>query len=347
MPRPAKPFFRRQTKSWYCSIAGKQIPLGKDKKLAVQKFHELMTNREEQIQNRCTLYELSQSYLDWVEINRSSSIFRLHKHFLKSFIEAVGKRLEPMQLKVHQITKWHESLDVSTTTQSDAVGAVQRMLNWAVEQGYITRNPIIGIKKPKRQRRDVFYTSEQWEQIRSHAKGPFLDLLDFLYLTGCRPQEARAIEARHIFNDLIIFPADESKGKSEPRVIFLVPEAKGMVNRFAAQYPEGPVFRNEKGLPWSKNAVVWRLRRISDKVGFRAIAYGARHSFATNALVAGGVDPISVAHLMGHKDAMMVSRVYSHVAKNPNFLRQQALKAAGHQPITQIPVAEHESQATA
>ncbi len=56
MPRPAKPFFRRQTKSWYCSIAGKQISLGKDKKLAVQKFHELMTNI-------CVLFIANDAYM--------------------------------------------------------------------------------------------------------------------------------------------------------------------------------------------------------------------------------------------------------------------------------------------
>lgn len=69
---------------------------------------------------------------------------------------------------------------------------------------------------------------------------------------------------------------------------------------------------------------------MSDKLGFRVIAYGARHSYATNALTSGGVDPISLSHLMGHKDVAMVSRVYSHVAKNMDFLREQARKANGH-----------------
>ena len=32
--------------------------------------------------------------------------------------------------------------------------------------------------------------------------------------------------------------------------------------------------------------------------------------------------------LMGHRDTTMVSRVYSHIAKNPDFLRKQAVKAA-------------------
>jgi integrase len=154
-----------------------------------------------------------------------------------------------------------------------------------------------------------------------------LDLLDFLYMTGCRPQEARTIEARHVKDDLVIFPADESKGEREPRVIYMIPEAKAIVDWLAKENPSGVVCRNSKGTPWTKDTINRRLTRISKKVGFRVIAYGARRSWATNALVDGGVDPISVAHLMGHRDTTMVSRVYSHIAKNPDFLRKQVFRS--------------------
>ncbi len=46
MPRQPKPYFRKQTQSWYCSIDGRQIALGKDRELAHQKFHELMADRD-------------------------------------------------------------------------------------------------------------------------------------------------------------------------------------------------------------------------------------------------------------------------------------------------------------
>ena len=128
-------------------------------------------------------------------------------------------------------------------------------------------------------------------------------------------------------DDLVIFPADESKGEREPRVIYLVPEAKAILDKLAQDRGSGPLFRNSHGRPWTKDSIKCRLSRISEKVGFRVIAYGARHSWATKALSEGGVDPISVAHLMGHSDPTMVSRVYSHLSKNPQFLRQQALNA--------------------
>jgi site-specific recombinase XerD len=69
------------------------------------------------------------------------------------------------------------------------------------------------------------------------------------------------------------------------------------------------------------------LNRISEKVGFRVIAYGARHSYATNALIR-SVDTVSLSHLMGHRDTRMVSN-YAHLAQNIEFLRKQAQNAAG------------------
>ena len=327
MARPSKPYFRKQTKSWYCSISGRQISLDKDRKAAFEKFHTLMADQSQAQGDLTTLYDLSQVYLDWCQANRKPATYERHLYFLKSFIVSIGKRLRPSKLRVHHVVKWHEGLGVGSTTQNDAVGIVQRMLNWAVEQEYLDRNPIKGMKKPKRQRRDVFYTPEQWEQIRQHTQEPLTSLLDFLYLTGCRPIEARSIEARHLHDDLVIFPADESKGEREPRVLVLAPEAKAILAHLARTHPQEVLFRNSRGNPWTKDAIKCRLTRISEKVGFRVIAYGARHSWATNALTEGGVDPISVAHLMGHKDPTMVSRVYSHLAKNPKFLREQAIKA--------------------
>lgn len=326
MSRQAKPYFRKFTKSWYCSIGGKQVSLGKDRKAAFEKFHALMADTSQVREEATTLYELSQVYLDWCEENRTKSTYSKHKYYLELFIGSVGKRMRPAQLKVHHVTKWHEGLGVGSTTQNDAVAVVQRMLNWSVEQEYLSRNPVKGIRKPKRKRRDVFYSPEQWKQIKTHAQEPLTGLLDFLFLTGCRPLEARTLEARHLHGDLAVFPADESKGETEPRVIYLVPEARAVLTPLVERCPTGPLFRNSRGNPWTKDAIRGRLETISRKVGFRVIAYGTRHSFATNALTQ-GVDSTAVGHLMGHKDTTMVHRVYGHLTKNPDFLREQAQRA--------------------
>jgi site-specific recombinase XerD len=56
--------------------------------------------------------------------------------------------------------------------------------------------------------------------------------------------------------------------------------------------------------------------------------YALRHSWATHALQK-GVDPLTVAILMGHKDPSTLSRVYQHLSLNPSHMREQACRAVG------------------
>ncbi|MCA8998763.1 MAG: site-specific integrase [Planctomycetaceae bacterium] len=325
MPRQPKPFFRKQTQSWYFSTGGKQYNLGKNREEAFRKFHELMADQEKLPSEGFTLYELSQVYLDWVQAHRKEATYKIHLHFLKSFFAHVGRTLKPSQLKPSQVSEWAAAGKLNSTSQAKAITVVQRMLNWAVEKEHLKSNPITGLKKPTQKRRDVVYTPQQWKKIRAEFTDEFGDLLDFMYYTGCRPQEARTLEARHVHDDIVIFPADEAKGES-PRVLYLVGEARTIVDRLTKLHPAGPIFLNTNGQPWTKDSIKCRLNRVSKKLGFRCVAYAIRHSFATNALM-NNVDPISVAHLLGHKNIRMVSEVYSHLATNPQFLKKQAKKA--------------------
>ena len=90
----------------------------------------------------------------------------------------------------------------------------------------------------------------------------------------------------------------------------------------------GTLFRNSRGNPWKKTAIKCRMNRISEIVDFRCFAYAVRHIWATDALTKGQVDPLSVAELMGHKDVIMVSRVYGHLTRDPSHLRRQVVRAA-------------------
>jgi hypothetical protein len=64
-------------------------------------------------------------------------------------------------------------------------------------------------------------TPADFETLLSHVKDdPFRELLTFAYEAGCRPQEARLIEARHLKLDhhRIEIPPEEAKGKKRWRV---------------------------------------------------------------------------------------------------------------------------------
>ena len=54
-------------KSWYCSIGGKQIALGKNRDEALKTFHGLMIDQSALSDGRITVHELCERYIVWCE----------------------------------------------------------------------------------------------------------------------------------------------------------------------------------------------------------------------------------------------------------------------------------------
>ena len=59
------------------------------------------------------------------------------------------------------------------------------------------------------------------------------------------------------------------------------------------------------------------------RVATRYCLYALRHSWATHALQT-GLDGLTVAVLLGHADPSTLTRVYQHLAHNPEHLLHQA-----------------------
>lgn len=68
--------------------------------------------------------------------------------------------------------------------------------------------------------------------------------------------------------------------------------------------------------------------KVARKYGTKFALTAIRHSYATRLLEA-GVDHITVAALMGHVDAVMLSKTYSHISDRDGFLRGELKKADG------------------
>ena len=161
-----------------------------------------------------------------------------------------------------------------------------------------------------------------------YAKGGFKDLLQFAWESGARPQEMFQLKVKHIKRDRIEFAVDESKGKRQKRVIFLTKKASKIVaNRVVDLNDDDFVFVNRVGNPWNKHSVGCQMGRIKKKTGKRFGLYDFRHAFATRMLES-GLDHITVAKILGHKNAVTLSRVYSHIGENNDYLLKQLRKVS-------------------
>ncbi len=285
----------------------------------------------------CSVDRLIQLFLSYAEQNNEPATYKWYLNFLKSFGESLGKTLRVGELKLSHVNDWlaqHYPQKGNQNTRHNAIACVKRLFNWATkEMEYFDRNPVAALHKPQRTHRDVCPTTAQWQQVfdcYTDPQDPFRLFLETLVATGCRPQELRCVEARQIDfpAGLIRFSDGEIPGKKYGRDVILTDRAAAILKPLALARPEGPVFRNADGRPWTKDALNNRFQRLKGKkFPFRVNCYAGRHAKATD-LLENGASTGAVASILGHRDPTVVLKFYGkHIDQRADHLRGLMEKA--------------------
>lgn len=326
MGRIAKPWWREQCNAYYATVNGVQCRLGTSLKEANETLKRLRNAAPEEKLQSDSVSAVLDDFLNWTHENRAPKTYTGYLAFCQSFTDHCGD-LPVSEIDGKHVTAWLNTKTTwNTTTKHDAVTCLKRAFNWAVKNRGLKANPIAGMEKPEAKTRTETVTLEEFKAIlRTTRDREFRDLIRFSWEVGCRPQEARQIEHRHI--DLAkrrcVIPASEGK-KKRLRVIYLPEKALVIVKR-RMQTTGDRLFLNTRGKPWTGAAVKCRFAKMEEKLGRRYFQYMFRHSWITAKLKA-GVDSHVVGALAGHADTKMIDRVYSHVAEDHDFMLSQAEK---------------------
>jgi integrase len=216
MGRKATPWWWEARKAYYATIKGVRHRLGTVLRQAESKLKRLEGEPREQAVPSDSVALILDAFIDWTEENRAAKTARGYKDFCQSFIDYCGK-MPVSKLKREHVEKWLTSRKTwNSTTKRNAITALQRGLNWAVNNLDLERNPIHGMEKPEAKKRTSVVTLGEFKAILRHTSDrAFRWLLEFCWDVGTRPQEVKGLEARHV--DLekrrCILPADEAKGK--------------------------------------------------------------------------------------------------------------------------------------
>ncbi len=390
MARTPKPWFREDRQAYFVTVNNTRHNLGPDKKEAFRRFHALMAQSEAPRPNTpssptipplsaattLTVGQVFEKFLDWCQQHRSQRTYEWTRDHIQRFCDHLPatEMMPARDLRPFHVVEFVDSRKSwGPNHKRGAFVALTRPFNWAAKLGYIDASPVRGIEKPQAEKRDSRMTPADFDRLVGFVKDqPFRDLLTFAYEAGCRPQEARRIEARHLKLDQhrVEIPPPEAKGKRRWRVIYLSGRAAEIVARLAALRPEGPLFLNVDGNPWKAQAIVCRFQRLLVKLAgvmealpllprfdrrrykdpselaqarkehkeklaamrkkraklaregdARYAMYDIRHCFATRKLK-DGHDPITVAALLGHKDATMLCKHYEELSRDGEHLRR-------------------------
>ncbi|MFO0847102.1 MAG: tyrosine-type recombinase/integrase [Gemmataceae bacterium] len=355
MARLPSPWYWDDRDGWYVTIDGRRHFLGDQphdapppKKVrgkwnapdAVrQRFHALLAapaagpGAPAHAPADLTVSEVFDAYLDWCQRHREPRTYAGYVWHLQRFVTHLQDRatMPALALRPFHVVGWLDAHPGwGPTYRRNSTAAVQRAYNWAEELGHLASNPVRKIAKPAPARREHLITPADWAAIRdSYRPGdPFREFLEFCWLTGCRPFEARTLVPRHVRLDkaLIAIPPAEAKGRKKWRLIRLEGQALEIVR---ARLPGATttLFVNRDGAAWTSSAINCRFGRLKGKLGVRHFAYALRHAFATRLLV-DGVDHLTVAELLGHADGTTLAKTYQHLDQADDHLRR-VLRAAG------------------
>ena len=328
MPRDPKPWFRKDRDAWFVTINGRRYNLGPERNAAFDRFYDMMLHGGEvqPAAEAISVFTLFDQFLEWTLAQRAPRTYEWYREFLRAFAKDLKEDRPAARIKPVDIVRWiARNPRWSPSHQRSCIRAVQRAFRWGHKIGILDSNPIHYIEKPAAQRREEIVTPEEYPTVLENIRSAqFRDLITAAWETGARPQELRRVEVRHVdlANQRWVFPPREAKIKTRHRIIYLNSEALRLTREALQLVKEGPLFRNSRGVPWHPHAVGCQFTKLKKRFGRRLCLYVFRHSFATRMLVA-GVDPMTVATLLGHADTSMLGKIYQHLCQRPDHLLTQ------------------------
>jgi integrase len=340
MPRSIrKPWFRAEDNWWYGQIGKgyhrrqQRLVEGKHNRRKVERLYKQLLEEQSDLSARSRVRSILKAFLLRHSKKKcSKETHAWYRHYLKSFAKKYGS-LRVSELRPLEAEAWLDSKGWSDTTRNRAVTCLKVAFNWAVRMGVLKENPLKNLEKPPMGRRERILTPEERRQIFGAIKDrPFKLFLFALTSTGARPSEIRKVTAKEFVRPgLWVFPPKRHKaGKkiNKPRVVYLTPPMIRLCERLAKEHPEGPLFLNSRGRPWTCNAVRCRFRHLRERrpelAGVTAYCY--RHTFTTEGLVA-GVPLVQMQELLGHTSPAMMAH-YAHPGQQVAAMQQAAAKAS-------------------
>lgn len=334
MPRESGLWQRKGRPGWWSTINGRQVYLAADRKAAAAKLRLLLAGSASAGSTHFSVVDICDLFIEHKSSRVASSTLDWYRRHLQSLCAMYGQ-LPAMDLRPIHVSRWIDSHSWSQSTRSGAVTAAKAAFAWAARSACTPTNPISGTDKPAIQPRPLPISRSQVRMIIDSASDQrWRDLIVVLMETGCRPGEAARITAGDIHGDQLILRSHKTSSRGRRRIIYLTPTAIEICLRCARDYPQGPIFRNQRGNPWTRNAMAQRFARIRKKLslGPEVTAYGFRHRFVTDSL-ASGVSAAVTAELVGHTSTAMIERHYSHLGDHAEILRVALGKAKSAPPF--------------
>jgi len=252
--------------------------------------------------------------------------FRKHIQLAKEFFGIMDVR-DIRKTHLVNYSEWLEGKGLSPKTVKNYLDTFKAFMNYLKNNLEIITTlpnfPSIEIPQPLFK----WLSTEDQATVFNAIPDEDKPIFAFLFLSGCRPSEARALKVKDVDlqNGTITihrtFSGKEErpkrKGKKSPPVVIPIhPEIQPILEKeITGKHPEAYVFLNPRTQRfYSKNALLkrWNMIRRKLNIDKSVRLYDAtRHSFASN-LINQKVPIAEISRLLGHTNIKTTER-YAHV----------------------------------
>lgn len=268
-----------------------------------------------------TFEQAVNDFLEWSIVRKGETACKRHRFTAIALRKYFGKtKIDRIESKdVEGFVRWRleqPSKKTGGTISRESVNhelqIFKMIFNRLIESDIIGKSPARFIKRlPENERNFHVITPMEEKEYLLACPPPLQDVATIMIETGMRPKEVFTLKAEKVFFDKSYMQITDSKTPSSNRKIHFTPKVKSILERRAAKFPDGWLFpkRDVAGKDRYTSMHFWHLPVVK-KLKFDFDLYDCRHTFATRA-IENGVDLITLAALLGHKDTKMLSR-YVH-----------------------------------
>ena len=331
---------------------------GKTQKEALAKLRQALDDyRDVDLteDSRMSLKEWLERWMDeYMSVAVRESTRRGYENYIKNYIvpNLGDKRID--KLTTHEIQQFYVMLQEEGRLKEDAVkgfqlsaatvrrihGVLRQAMQAAADLRIIPRNPVDGVQLPKLDNDKMqVLNAEELSSFKEAIKGE-PEWYDFFYTeitTGLRKGEICGLmwsdfDAKtgtlHVrrtlqrYEDGQLRTGETKTGAGKRKILLPRSTAQLLRERSKKSYSQW-IFWNPlcPESPVAPDSAYHALKRILQKAGLPDIRFhDLRHTFATHAL-ANGVDPKTLAGILGHTNASFTLDTYAHVT---NAMQKQA-----------------------
>ena len=242
---------------------------------------------------------------------------------IHSFLNYISEKKIPSRAKDGQ------ARHLSPSTVGKAYRYLKVILRYSLTLQLIDRDPTIGIRPPRVQRKEMDYlTVEEIRKLLDTAEGDTKELLAVAIFSGLRQGEifalrwgdidfkagvikvVRSYHQPHGFSDL--------KTSASRRAVHMIPrlasQLKARHEAIQEVSPDNLVFTSSAGTPVDRhNFITYQFAPALKKAGIRRVGFhDLRHTYAS-LCIAAGMDPKALQKAMGHSSIIVTMDTYAHL----------------------------------